>query len=276
MEKRPPHTTAVPAAGDRLPNAVGALLAAFGGGDAEAAAACFAPDAIWAPPSDEADEVSPRAIHRGDEAILSTLAADPVLGREHTVRVCLHEGSDCLLEGDLLDAAGEVAGSHGASFQLDQEGRIARALVFRIEAVEDNAGVARENVSGVEIQERIDAYFVELDAARFENATTYFSADGLYLHPPYSPGTPRVAYRGGEELLAGFERRGAQDWLHFTDASIQRGPFLMFEGHVLVDGTPEGPTGSFVSSATVDEEGKVLRYLAFYTAPMVPRYSAGG
>ncbi len=265
------HAPPVPRAGDTLPDSVGALLAAFATGDVDAATACFAPGALWAPPRDEADEVGARALHEGGAAIRAALAADPQLGHAHTVRVCVTDGSDCLLEGDILDRSGAVVGSHGADFQLDGRGLIARALVFRIEAVEDNAGTNLENVSGVDIQAKLDEYFVELDAARFENAASHFSADGLYLHPPYAPGTPRVAYRGGEELLAGFERRGAQDWLHFTDVSIQRGPFLMFEGHVLVDGTPEGPTGSFISSATVDEEGKVLRYLAFYTAPMVPR-----
>jgi hypothetical protein len=37
-----------------------------------------------------------------------------------------------------------------------------------------------------------------------------------------------------------------------------------------VDDTPEGPTGSFISSATVDDDGKFLRDL--YTAPMVPAF----
>lgn len=257
-------------AGDPLPASVESLLAAFAAGDPAAAAACFSADAIWAPPADEDHETAERAVHEGD-AIEAALAADPHMGRAHDVRVCLLEGDDCLLEGDVLDADGNPSRGYGMSVQLAGDGKISRVLLFRIEPVVDNAGTDRENHSGVEIQTQIDEYFEELNAARFENATTYFSADGMYLHPPYAPNTPRVAYAGTDELLAGFEKRGAQTWAHFTDVSIQRGAYMMFEGHVLVDGTPAGPTGSFVSSATVDEDGKVLRYLAFYTAPMVPR-----
>ncbi len=259
-----------PRAGDPLPSSVEALLAAFAAGDTAAAAACFAADAIWAPPADEDHETAERAVFEAG-AIATALADDPHMGFRHDVRLNLHEGNDCLLEGDILDADGNPARGFGMSVQLDDDGLISRALLSRIEPVVDNAGTDREHPSGVEIQAKIDEYFDELDAARFENATTYFSADGMYLHPPYAPNTPRVAYDGTEELLAGFEKRGAQTWEHFTDASIQRGAYMMFEGHVLIDGTREGPTGSFISSATVDEEGKVLRYLAFYTAPMLPR-----
>lgn len=263
-------TDLTPRAGDSLPSPVAELLGAFGAGDPEAASRCFSTDAIWAPPSDEVNETAPRAVYEG-EAIAAALAADPQMGRRHDVRVCLHEGADCMLEGDILADDGTPIGSYGAGFQLDGE-KIGRAIVFRIPVVEDNAGTERENDAGADIQKQIDEYFHELDSAHFESATAFFSADGIYLHPPYVPGqTPRPAFRGSAELLAGFEKRGAQDWLHFTDASIQRGAFLMLEGHALIDGTPEGPTGSYISSATVDEDGKILRYLAFYTAPLVPR-----
>jgi ketosteroid isomerase-like protein len=261
---------ATPRAGDPLPASIESLLAAFAAGDAAAAAACFGADAIWGVPSHEDHETAARAVHTG-EAIEAALAADPHLGRAHDVRLCLHEGDDCLLEGEILGDDGTPDRGYGMSVQLAADGKIDRALLFRIEPVVDNAGTDRDNPSGVEIQAQIDEYFHELDAARFESATTYFSADGMYLHPPYAPNTPRVAYAGTDELLAGFEKRGAQTWEHFTDVSIQRGAYMMFEGHVLIDGTPEGPTGCFISSATVDEDGKILRYLAFYTAPLLPR-----
>lgn len=260
----------VPRAGDPLPTSVEDLLTAFATGDPEGAAACFSADAIWAPPSDEDHETAARAVHQGGE-IAGALAADPQMGRAHDVRVCLHEGDDCLLEGEIRGDDGTSHRGYGMSLQLADDGKISRVLLFRIDPVVDNAGTDRDNPSGVEIQAQIDEYLHELDAARFENATTYFSADGMYLHPPYAPNTPRVAYAGSEELLAGFEKRGAQTWEHYTDVSIQRGAYMMFEGHVLIDGTPEGPTGCFISSATVDEDGKILRYLAFYTAPMLSR-----
>jgi hypothetical protein len=176
-----------------------------------------------------------------------------------------------MIEGQILSDEGTPCASHAASFRLAADGSIARALVFRAAPVEDNAGTDGENSSGVAIQEKVDRYFAELDAARFERASSYFSADAIYMHPPYAPGQARVTFRGSAEILAGFQRRGPRAWAHLMDASIQRGAHLMFEGHALVDGTPEGPTGSFVCSATVNDEGEILRYLAFYAAPMVPR-----
>src|SRR4051794_18942836 len=141
--------------GDPLPDAVAALLAAYASGDAEAAAACCARDALWAPPSDDRDETAPRAIHEGAGAIRAAIAADPELGRTHTVRVCLHEGGDCMIEGDILSDDGPPARSHAMGFQLD-EGRIARALVFRCDPVEDNGDAVDENATAVDIREELD------------------------------------------------------------------------------------------------------------------------
>src|SRR4051812_34614234 len=90
--------------GDALPGVVAALLAAYASGDADAAAACCTPDALWAVPSDDSDETAPRAIHQGVEAIRAAIAADPQLGRTHALRVCLHDGRDCMIEGDILGA----------------------------------------------------------------------------------------------------------------------------------------------------------------------------
>jgi hypothetical protein len=263
-------STLVPLAGDPLPCAVSELLAGLGDGDAERAAGGFAADALCAWPAVEDDESAPRASGAGRQ-VAALLTADPRLGQMHLVRLCCTEGPECLLEGWILGPAGERARSFAASIQLDEAGLISRCLLFRTPAVEDAAGTDVRNRSGIDIQAAVDEYFEELGAARFEAATTFFSADCLYSHPPYRPGTPRAEFRGREELLAGFEYRGAQAWRHEIDASIQRGAHVMFEGHVLLDGTPDGPSGSFVCSATVDEEGKIRRYLATSCAPMVPR-----
>lgn len=258
-----------PAAGDALPAGVARLLAGLGAGDPEVAASGFAADATWAPPGDESDETAPRAVCRGP-AIAPALAGDPQLGRQHEVRLCVHEGPDCMIEGQILADDGTPRGSHSASFQLDGDGAIRRALVFRTPPVEDNAGTDSENASGLAIQDTVDRYFAALDAARFERAAGYFAADAVYMHPPYAPGQRRVAFRGSGGILAGFEQRGPQKWKHLIGVSIQRGAHLMFEGNALVDGTPEGPKGSFLCSATVDQQGAILRYLAFYTVEMVP------
>jgi hypothetical protein len=259
-----------PQAGDALPDAVADFYQALGAGRPQDAAASFAADAIYAIPSDLVDESSPRNIHRGAE-IRQALAADPALDKRHAVRLCCREGSNCLLEGPVFDADGDHAEHFAASIQLDGNRRIARMVVFRTPPIEDVAGTAPENPSGIDIRSSVDGYFSELETARFEKATGFFSADCLYSHPPYAPGRPRAEFRGEDELLAGFEARGPQTWTHEIPISIQRGPHLMLEGYAYLDGTPSGPSGTFVSSATVDAEGRIKRYLAVYTAPRVER-----
>src|SRR4051794_20369390 len=95
-----------PAAGDRLPEAVAGFLAAFAVGDPEIAAEAFAADGIYAFPSDVADETSPRRLGEG-AGLAGVLAADPSCGLAHRLRLCCHEGADCLLEGYVLAADGE-------------------------------------------------------------------------------------------------------------------------------------------------------------------------
>jgi len=118
-------------------------------------------------------------------------------------------------------------------------------------------------------------YFAHLQAGRFEAATEHYSSDGLYSHPPYSPGAGRAEFRGHAELLAGFEARGVRPARHFFHVSVQRGGDLMIEGHATVDGTSEGPQNSFVSSASLDADGKIRRYVAFQTEGRVPRLESG-
>jgi hypothetical protein len=49
---------------------------------------------------------------------------------------------------------------------------------------------------------------------------------------------------------------------------VQRGADCFIEGVVENDA---GPKGSFVSSASLDRDGLIRRYVAFYTAPPIPR-----
>lgn len=261
----------IPAAGDPLPEAAAGFLAAFAAGDAEAAAARFAASGVYAFPSDAADETSPRRLGQG-EGLAAVLAADPTCGAPHRLRLCCAEGGDCLLEGYVFDAGGAPAHSFAASLQLDAEGRIARYLTFRCPPTEDAVGTAMENPSGADAQAQLGVYFERLEGGDFDAAKAYFSDDCLYSHPPYSHGSPRVEFRGHAELLAGFERRGKQPKQHFVPVAIQRGPHLMVEGYVWLDGsTPDGGTESFISSATLDPDGRVRRYLAYVCEPMVER-----
>jgi hypothetical protein len=272
-----PETTAGaprPLAGDLLPPGPSELLRGLSEGDAGRAAAGFAPGAVYAAVANETDEVAPRAVLEGHE-IGAGLAADPRLGCAHQVRVCCVEGDDCLLEGWILDSGGERTRSFAASVQLDGAGTISRCLLFRTPAVEDAGVVGGPNPGGADVRQLLDEYFEELQAARFEAATENYSEDLLYSHPPYSPGAARAEFRGRGELLAGFEARGDLPARIFIDRSIQRGAYLLLEGHSFSDGTPQGPQSSFVSSASLDAGGRIRRYVAFQCKELVPRLGGG-
>ena len=250
-------------AGDALPAAVAQLLGAFDEGDAERAAAAFAPDATYAYPTVETDEVAPRTVAPAAQ-IRTALAADPHLGDPHAVRVCCVEGADCLIEGRILDPVTKAPiRSFAASLQLDRPGSIGRCLLFRVPVVEDAGRAGEPDACGTDIRRALDEYFADLQAARFEAATGNYSADCLYSHPPYSPGAERAEFRGRAELLAGFEARGPRPARIFIDRSIQLGADLMLEGHAFSDGTAGGPASSFVSSVSIDAAGKIRRYVAF-------------
>jgi hypothetical protein len=259
-----------PETGDTPPSAVRQLIDGLERGDVDFAAATFAADAVYAGPAVEDDETAARAVHEG-EAIAAALDADPRLGQPHSIRLCCAEGPDCLLEGWILDESGERSRSFATSLQLDGAGLISRCLLFRAAAVEDEAG-PRAGVAGqADIRLLVDDYFEDLHADRFEQAAAHFSADCLYSHPPYSPGTPRAEFRGREELLAGFGRRGPQPVRVQIERSLQRGAELMLEGRTLLDGSAEGPTGSFISCAALGPAGTIDRYVAFHTTPSIAR-----
>lgn len=259
-----------PAAGDPLPAAIGGLYAALAAADLEAAVACFAPDGAYGFPSDPEEETDPRRVGEA-ETLPETIAADPVFGRAHAIRVCAHEGSDCLLEGTVLDEEGGPLLSFAASFQLAVDGKLRRMIAFRCAPTEDATDLHAELASGIDAQERLGAYLHELERGNMEAAVAYFTEDCLYAHPPYAKASPRVEYRGREQLKAGFERRGSLPKRHFVPVAIQRGPHLLIEGHVWVDGVPEGRTESFMSSASLDPDGRIRRYFAFVCEPRFPR-----
>jgi len=226
------------AAGDALAPRVADFYAAFAAGDADAAAAAFAADGIYAFPSNPDEEADPRMVGEG-EALGAVLATDPTFGAPHRIRVAAHEDGECLLEGWVLDA-------------------------------EDSLGTDLAD-PGVDAAEQIGKYFHELEAGHMDAAVEYFTDDCLYGHPPYAKGSPRVEFRGRKELKAGFDHRGTQPKRHFVPASIQRGAFLLFEGHVWVDGVEDGRTESFMSSATLAPDGRIHRYLAYVCEPMTAR-----
>ena len=254
----------------RPPAAVGTFLDALGAGDLDAAAAAVRDGAVSALPGGSGPETGPRVITRDPGALRRAL--DPAFGdgRRAEVLACVTSGDeDCLLEGRLVDAHGVPVETFLASFQLDG-GRIARQLVYTCPLVEPSRSwdATGPGDAPADARSTVDRYFEHLDAGEFEEAAQCFSADSLYSHPPYGPGQPRAEFRGHDELLAGFRRRGVKpERLHHIDLSPQRGAECFLEGFTIDE--PRG--GTFISSLSLDADGRIQRYLAVYCEPVVPR-----
>jgi SnoaL-like domain len=226
----------------------------------------FADAAILAYWNGEGEETAPRTIAIGAAAIRRALPSD--VGRCEVLRD-LGEGSDRFIEGRLRGPGGGVDGSFVAGMQLDEEGAIASCLSFHGPAVEPPPQTSPGPPPGT-ARAVLDRYFERLIAGDFEAAAACFSADCLYSHPPYRPGTPRVEFRGREALRRGFEQqRGARPVRPAIDRSVQHGADCFIGG--VVDGDPPG--GSFISSATLDPDGLIRRYVAFYTTSRLPASS---
>jgi hypothetical protein len=243
------------------PLAVATLFEALGEGRIDDAASAFTDDALYAYPNGD-DEAAARSTARGRGAIRRALASRGG-GRPEAI-VCVYDGSDCFVEGRL------AAATFVASMQLDAEGAIARLLSFRSPEVGPSpTWRSAEPAPAAAVRPTLDRYFRHLTAGEFAEACACFSRDCLYSHPPYSPGAPRAEFRGRDELLAGLEKtRGVRPARPEIVCCLQRGSECFIEG--IVGGIENG--GSFVSSLSVDREGLIRRYVAFYTASRIPRH----
>jgi ketosteroid isomerase-like protein len=253
----------------RPPAAVGALLDALRDDDLDAAAAAVPEGALSALPGPDGPETAPRVIARDPAALRRALQA-AFRGRRPEVLVCVAPSArDCLLEGRLVDATGTPVETFLASYQL-RDGRIARQLVYTCPLVEPSRtwnGASPVDAPG-DARAIVGRYFEHLDAGEFEAAAECFSPNALYSHPPYGPGQPRAEFRGRDELLAGFRRRGPKpDRAHHIDLSPQLGTECFLEGYTIDE--PRG--GTFISSLSLDTDGLIQRYLAVYCEPIVPR-----
>jgi hypothetical protein len=255
----------------RLPTSLATLLEALRAGDLDAAAAAVPEGATSALPSGEGPETGPRVIARDRRALRRAL--EPVFGagRRAEVMVSVAGGEeDHLLEGRLVDADGRPVETFLASFQLHGD-QIARQLVYTCSLVEPSCtwGAPNSGTAPTDARALVDRYFEHLDAAEFEAAAECFSTDVLYSHPPYDPGQPRSEFRGRDELLAGFtRRRGARPKReHHIVLSPQHGTECFLEGFTI-----DQPVGcSFVSSLSLDADGRIQRYVAVLCEPVVPR-----
>jgi SnoaL-like domain len=259
--------------GDPLPDALAAYYADLDAGRMDDAAARFSADVVYAVPRAGEVETGPRIVYRGRDALADRFHRRGQVPERHEVQLAVHDASVCLLEAVVRapDAARPV-GTFIASAELDGDGLVRRYLAYMCTPAADPAptggGPAPADAGKV-----VHEYFAALDNGDFEAAADQFSRNVVYSHPPYRhtgiDGAERVVFRGRDELLAAFRARGRQTFDHAILASIQRGPHCLFEG--VVNGLPTGGSGSFVSSLTLDGDGRIQRYVSFYCEPSVSR-----
>jgi SnoaL-like domain len=259
-------------AGDPPPRAVAELYELAGRGEAEEAARRFAADAVYAFGSDEADERRGRIVATGHTEIASALGADLAAGAGRLL-VCVHEGRDCLVEGRLVDSVDTHVATFAASFTLDTDGSILRAVTYRTTPVQPASSWSDPPVANAaDARRALERYFSHLEGGDLDGAARCFSADVLYAYPQAEPGLPRPVYVGRGELLEAFAARGRRPWRHRVLTSVQRGRDCIAEGDVL--GLEPGRTGGWISSLTLDAEGMIARYCAFYAEPAAPHWPA--
>jgi 3-phenylpropionate/cinnamic acid dioxygenase small subunit len=270
------YTTTDTALGDRVPTPVADYYLALDEGRFGDAVAPFSEDVRYAVPPPGVIETAPRLETRGREALLHRFEERGHMPWVHEILLCAVEGRTCMVEGLSRSAeTGEAAASFVASMEIDERG-ITRYLAYvtypavvPLPADTVDGGAAGGSPDGLQVLER---YFHALDAGAFDDAAACFSDDVVYSHPPYKhtglDGSQRVEFNGREELLEKFRQRGPQTFDHRLLACIQRGPHCLVEG--LVEGLPDGRSGSFISSFTLDRDGLIRRYLSFYCEPSVP------
>lgn len=220
----------------------------------------FADDALLAYAAPEDDLSGSRAVATGRDAI--AIALEERGPQQAELVACLVDGRSLMAEGRLEDA------SFVASLQLDRDGRTRRALWLSSAPIEPSrpwGGGVGENLDARPI---LDRYFSHLQASRFREAVACFSDDCHYSHPPYAGCTARLEFHGRDELLDGFEnKRGPSPARQIVTALLQRGRDCIVEG--VVEGIPNG--GSFISSLSLADDGRIRRYAAWYCAPRVDR-----
>lgn len=265
--------------GDTMPAALAAYYMALDQARMGDAAGAFSENALYAVPRPDVIETDARIETIGRDALLARFEDRGARPFVHDIALCVRDGSSCLVEGvSRVAATGLATVSFAASAQLDDDGLIARYLAFATSSVispgpADLAPAVPDDGSFGSAADVLDRYFHALDRGEFEEAAGCFSADALYSHPPYRhtglDGNHRVEFVGRDELLDAFRARGAQSFDHRLVSSIQRGPHCILEG--LVENLPDGGTGSFISSLTLDEDGLIRRYASFYCEPGVRR-----
>jgi ketosteroid isomerase-like protein len=245
-----------------LPSVLHQYLTAISAGDLDGALRHTSPDVASAlPPAGDHVETSARRQTVGRQALRDALPGSFGDGAV-TVLMAASAAEHWLLEGRVESDPAETL---VASFTV-RDDLITRQLVFRCQLVgQPPAARARAEHDGLAAVER---YFEHLEAGDMAAAAECFSPDTVYSHPPYkhAPEEGRAEFRGRAELLAGFERRGFRTVHHELLVGAQHGTHFLVEGRT--DDAPDG--ASFLSSVTLDGEGRIDRYVALMTQPQVP------
>ena len=227
----------------------------------------FAPDAVLAYWDGAGDETAPRTLVRGDDAIEKLLRETGVASYQNKIEVA--GVSSRFVEGTLRRHDEQASTTFVTSATLHPSGLVARVLMFHSSLVEPpDAPRGVRMLPPDATAAVVSRYLAHLVAGELADAVACFSPDCLYSHPPYAPGGARVAFRGREALLAGFDGvRGPRRSRPRVLWAGQHGANGFVEG--VVEGA-EGPKGSFVSSVQLEAQGLIKRYVAFYTATRVP------
>ncbi len=125
----------------------------------------------------------------------------------------------------------------------------------------------------VELPPSLSRYFEALDGGSMEEAAANFSLDCLYAPPQaaraHSGSTetePRALVRGRAALLDRFIERGLMSTRHTFLASFGDGQTVCLYG-MSRSKADDAPWGTFLSTAHLDDEGLVKRYVGFYCRP---------
>ncbi len=271
-------TDRAPLLGDPLPPVVDRCYRSFDGNDLDAVVACCTDDVLCAVPVAGVIETAPRRVCDGLPAVRAWFDERGPRPRRHDPTMCVVNGNDVLLEGQVIDTgSGDPISTFLASIQLRTDGsgeqRISRYLAYACDGLVDPYAGTIDWSADADASAVIDHYFHELETGAFEAAADCFSPETVYSHPPYrhtgieEPG--RITFRGRPALLGGFRARGKTSFRHRTVAEGQRGRCYLFEG-IVVD-LPNGGSGSFISSAVLDDDARIARYVSCYCEPAVAR-----
>jgi ketosteroid isomerase-like protein len=257
--------------GDEVPAAIAAYYRALDRGDAEAAAAYFSNDVRYAVPRRGQIETAPRRLVVGRADLVGYFDARGAAAHRHEVTFCVVAGDTCLLEG----VTGPIVGGRpdstfAATALLDETGLVRRYVAYQCRPAVPLVDGECEPTVVVDARALVDRYFHALDAGDFDGAVDCFSDDVVYSHPPYrhtgiDSAEGRITFRGRAELLAGFNARGRRSFAHRILTCELRGSYGLFDG--VVEGLPNGNVGGFLSTMTLDGEGRIRRYLSFYCEP---------